>query len=179
MLILSTNHCSNRLALSLAESKQNMAKIICCPAYLAADPALITLAIIFFTASVCLGGGGSRDDGGDNGCDDAGNDARKGDGGEASRKDGGGLLTEDAAAVAAAAGAAAALTAAAAVAAYCMGCLFVILKIFLFDMNILCVGGIGKVTPPLTLSSHLRYVGVLLGGDGNCPQKLRYVNTKN
>jgi hypothetical protein len=41
------------------------------------------------------------------------------------------------------------------------------------------VGGIGKVTPPLTLSSCLRYVGILLGGDGNCPQKLCYVNTKN
>ncbi len=46
MLILSTNHCSNRLALSLAESKQNMANIAFCPAYLANDPALITLAII-------------------------------------------------------------------------------------------------------------------------------------
>jgi hypothetical protein len=43
----------------------------------------------------------------------------------------------------------------------------------------ICVGGIGKVTPPLTLSSCLRYVGILLGGDGNCPQKLWYVNTKN
>jgi hypothetical protein len=41
------------------------------------------------------------------------------------------------------------------------------------------VGGIGEVTPPLTHSSGLRYVGVLLGGDGNCPQKLWYVNTKN
>jgi hypothetical protein len=41
------------------------------------------------------------------------------------------------------------------------------------------MGGIGKVTPPLTLSSHLRYVGVLLGGDGNFPQKLWYINTKN
>ncbi len=40
-------------------------------------------------------------------------------------------------------------------------------------------GGIGKVTPPLTLSSRLRYVDILLGGDGNCPQKLWYVNTKN
>jgi hypothetical protein len=35
------------------------------------------------------------------------------------------------------------------------------------------------VTPLLTLLSHLRYVGRLLGGDGNCPQKLWYVNTKN
>jgi hypothetical protein len=43
----------------------------------------------------------------------------------------------------------------------------------------LCVGEIGKVTPPLTLSSCLRYVGVLLGGDRNCPQKLWCVNTKN
>ncbi len=32
-------------------------------------------------------------------------------------------------------------------------------------MVFLCVGGIGEVTPPLTLSSCLRYVGVLLGGD--------------
>ena len=30
-----------------------------------------------------------------------------------------------------------------------------------------CVGGIGEVTPPLTLLSCLRYVGVLLGGDRN------------
>jgi hypothetical protein len=36
----------------------------------------------------------------------------------------------------------------------------------------LCVGGIGEVTPLLTLSSRLRYVGVFLGGDGNCHQKL-------
>ncbi len=39
--------------------------------------------------------------------------------------------------------------------------------------------GIGEVTPPLALLSHLRYVGILLGGDGKCPQKLWYVNTKN
>jgi hypothetical protein len=50
-------------------------------------------------------------------------------------------------------------------------------KIFL--CGILCGGGICKGTPSLTLSSRLRYVGVLLGGDGNCPQKLWYVNTKN
>ncbi len=89
MLILSINHCSNRLALSLAESKQNMAKIAFCPAYLAADPALITLAIISFTASICLGGGGSRDDGRDNGGDDAGNDAGKEDSREAGGEGGG------------------------------------------------------------------------------------------
>ncbi len=130
MLILSTIHCSNRLALSLAESKQNKAKIAICPAYLVADPALITLAIISFTASVCLGGGGGGDDGGDDGGNNAGNNAGKGDGREAGKK-GGGLLTEDAAAVAAVAGAAAAATAAAAVAAYCRGCLVIILKIFL------------------------------------------------
>jgi hypothetical protein len=59
-LTLSTNHCSIRLALSLAESKQNMAKIAFCPAYLDADHALITLAIISFTMSICLGGDGSR-----------------------------------------------------------------------------------------------------------------------
>ncbi len=46
-------------------------------------------------------------------------------------------------------------------------------------MVFLCVGGIGEVTPRLTLSSRLRYVSVLLGGDGNCPQKMWYVNTKN
>jgi hypothetical protein len=34
----------------------------------------------------------------------------------------------------------------------------------------MCVGEIGEVIPPLTLSSHLRYVGVVLGGDGNCSQ---------
>jgi hypothetical protein len=39
-------------------------------------------------------------------------------------------------------------------------------------MILLCVGGVGEVTPPLTLLSHLRYVGILLGGDGNCPQKI-------
>jgi hypothetical protein len=43
----------------------------------------------------------------------------------------------------------------------------------------LCVERIGVVTPQLTLLSRLRYVGVLLGGDGNGPQKLWYVNTKN
>ena len=41
------------------------------------------------------------------------------------------------------------------------------------------MGGVGEVTPPLTLLSCLRYVGILLGGGGNCPQKLWYVNTKN
>ncbi len=39
--------------------------------------------------------------------------------------------------------------------------------------------GIGKVTPLISLLSRLRYVGVLLGGDGNWPQILWYVNTKN
>jgi hypothetical protein len=51
-------------------------------------------------------------------------------------------------------------------------------KIFVCGIFMMC-GGIGKVTPPLTLSSCLRYVGILLGGVGNCPQKLWYVNTKN
>ncbi len=90
MVILSTNHCSNRLALSLAESKQNMAKIAFCLAYLAADPALITFAFISFTASICLSGGGGGDDGRDNGGNNTGYDAKKGDGGEAGRKGGGG-----------------------------------------------------------------------------------------
>jgi hypothetical protein len=90
-------------------------------------------------------------------------------------RQGGGLLVENAA-VAAAAAAVAAGTAAAA-AAYCWGCFLFIVKIFL--CGILCVGGIGEVTPPLTLSSRLRYVGILLGRDGNCPKKLWYVNTKN
>ncbi len=67
-----------------------MANIAFCPAYLAADPALITLAIISFTASVCLGGGSGGDDGGDDGGDNAGNDAGKGDGREARGKGGGG-----------------------------------------------------------------------------------------
>jgi hypothetical protein len=53
------------------------------------------------------------------------------------------------------------------------GSLLFIVKIFLCGIFIMC-GGIGEVTPPLTLSSRLRYVGVLLGGDGNCPQKLLY-----
>ncbi len=90
---------------------------------------------------------------------------------------GGGLLGEDAAVVAAAAAAAAAATVVA-VAAYCWGCFLFIVKIFLRGI-FMCGGGIGKVTPPLTLSSCLRYVGVLLGGEGNCLQKLWYVNTKN
>jgi hypothetical protein len=67
-----------------------MAKNAFCPAYLAAEPALITLAIISFTASVCLGGGGGGDAGGDNGGNNAGDDAGKGDGGEAGGKGGGG-----------------------------------------------------------------------------------------
>jgi hypothetical protein len=127
VLILSTNHCSNRLALSLAESKQNMAKIAFFPAYLATDPALITLAIISFTTSICLGGGGGGDNERDDGGNDAGNDVGKGDGKEAGRDGGGGLLTEDAVAEAAAAATAVAV----AVAAYCRGCLVVVLKIFL------------------------------------------------
>ncbi len=49
----------------------------------------------------------------------------------------------------------------------------------IFVCGIFYVGGIGKVIPPLTLLSRLRYVGILLGGNGNCPQKLCYVNTKH
>jgi hypothetical protein len=103
VLTLSTNHCSNQLALSLAKSKQNMANIPFCPAYLAADLALIALAIISFTASFCLGGGGGVDNGGDNGGDDDGNNARKGDGRDAGGEGWvGRVLVEDAEAVAAA-----------------------------------------------------------------------------
>ncbi len=82
---------------------------------------------------------------------------------------GGGLLAEDAAAAAAAIAAAAA--------AYCRGCLLFIVKIFLCGIFMMC-GGNDVVTPPLTLLLQLSYVGILLGGDGNCPQKLWYVNTK-
>ncbi len=112
---------------------------------------------------------------GDDGSSIAGNDTGKGDGRDAGGE-GGGLLAEDAAAaaaaaVAAAAAAATAATLMAAAAAYCRVCLLFIVKIFLCGMFMM-VGGIGEVTPPLTLSSRLRNVGVLLGGDGNCPQKL-------
>ncbi len=110
---------------------------------------------------------------GDDGCNKAG----KGDGGDDGGDGGGAPGGEDVAAVAAAAAAGAAAMAAAA-AVYCRGHLLFIVKILLCGIFI-CVGGIGKVTPPLTLSSHLRYVGILLGGDSNCPQKLWYVNTKN
>jgi hypothetical protein len=111
---------------------------------------------------------------GDDGGNDAGNNASKGDGGDAGGE-GGGLLAEYAVMTAAVAAEAAATAAAAA--AYCWGSFLFIVKIFLWVF--LCVGGIGKVTPPLTLLSRLRYVGVLLGGDGNCPQKLWYVITRN
>ncbi len=86
------------------------------------------------------------------------------------------MLLAEYAAAAAAAVAAAAMAAAAA--AYFRGHLFFIVKIFLWGIFMMC-GGIGEVTPPLTLSSRLKYVGVLLGGEGNCPQKLCNVNTKN
>ncbi len=76
---------------------------------------------------------------------------------------------------AATAAAAAGVATAAAAAAYSWGCFLFIVKILLC----LCGGGIGEVTPPLTLLSRLRYVGVLLGGDVKCPQNLWYVNTKN
>jgi hypothetical protein len=89
---------------------------------------------------------------------------------------GGGVLAENAV-VAAAAAAAEAAAATAAVAAYCWGHFLFIVKIFC--VVFLCVGGIGEVTPPPTLLSRLRYVSVLLGRDGNYPQKLWYVNTKN
>jgi hypothetical protein len=113
---------------------------------------------------------------GDASTDDAGNDASKIDGGDAGGERGG-LLVEDAA-VAAVAAAAAVATAPAA-AAYFWGCFLFIVKLY-FCAVFLCVGGIGKVTPPLTLLSCLRYdVGVLLGGEGNCPPNLWYVNTKN
>jgi hypothetical protein len=52
------------------------------------------------------------------------------------------------------------------------GLLLFIVKIYFCVVFLSCVGGIGEVTPPLTLLSCLRYVGVLLGGDGNCPQKI-------
>jgi hypothetical protein len=89
---------------------------------------------------------------------------------------GGGLLAEDRAAAAAAA-AMGAMAATAAVAAYCRGCLLFIVKIFC--VVFLWVGGIGEVTPPLTLLLRLRYVGLLLGVDGNCPQKLWYESRGN
>jgi hypothetical protein len=114
---------------------------------------------------------GNRDDG----SNDAGNDTSKEDGGNAG-EEGGVLLSEDATVAAAAAATAAA--AAAAAAAYCWGCFLFIVKIF-FCVVFLCVGGIGKVTPPLTLLSCLRYVGILFGGDSNCPQILWYVDTIN
>jgi hypothetical protein len=85
-------------------------------------------------------------------------------------REGGGLLAEDVVAAVTAATAAAA--------ACCRGHLLFIVKIFLCSIFMMC-GGIGEVTPPLTLSSCLRYVVVLSGGDGNCPQKMWYVNTKN
>ncbi len=51
--------------------------------------------------------------------------------------------------------------------AYCRGCLLDDVKLYtIFWMG----GGVGKVTPPLTfspLTSHLRKIGILLGGDGN------------
>jgi hypothetical protein len=69
--------------------------------------------------------------------------------------------------VAVMAGAAAAMVAAA---AYC--CFFLLFIVTIFCVVFLCLGGIGEVTPPLTLLSCLRYESVLLGGDGNCSQKL-------
>jgi hypothetical protein len=114
---------------------------------------------------------GNGDDGGNN----AGNNASKGDGGDAG-KEGGGLLAEDAA-VAAAAAAAAAATAAAA-AAHCWGGFLFIVKILFLCGIFMCGGNRQGHTSPHTLS-RLRYVGILLGGDGNCPQRLWYVNTKN
>jgi hypothetical protein len=103
---------------------------------------------------------GNRDDGRDN----AGNFAGEGDGVEAGRE--GGILAEYAAVVAAVV----AMTAVVA-AAHCRGHLLFIVKIFL--CSIFMSGGNWQVT------SCLRYVGVLLGWDGNSPLKLWYVNTKN
>jgi hypothetical protein len=114
----------------------------------------------------------------DNGVKDAGNNASKGDGRDAGGEGEGGLLAVDPAAAAVVAVAVTAAVTAAAAAAYCRDCLLFIVKIFLCGIFMMC-GGNGEVTPPLTLSSYLRYVGVLLGRDGNCPQKLWYVNTKN
>jgi hypothetical protein len=70
-LTFSTNHSSNRLSLSSAESKQNMAKIAFYPAYFSANCVLITLAIISFTPSICLcsSSDGNKTDDGDDGRD--------------------------------------------------------------------------------------------------------------
>ncbi len=77
---------------------------------------------------------------GDEGSNNAGNAASNGGGSGAGGEGKGGLLAEDMVAVVAAA-------MAAVVAAYCRGCLFFIRKIFMLGI-FLCVGGIGKVTPP-------------------------------
>jgi hypothetical protein len=123
---------------------------------------------------------GIGDDGSNIASDNSGNDASKGDGRDAGGEGGGGVLAEDAAApLAVAAAAVAAAATAAVVAAYCRGYFLFIVKIFLCGIFMRGGNRLGEVTPPLTLSSRLRYVGVLLGGDGNCPQKLWYVNTKN
>ncbi len=82
-----------------------------------------------------------------------------------------------AAAAAAAAPAAAVAVMAAAVAAYCTGCLLFFVKIFLCGI-FMCEGNWQGHSSPHNLVT-LRYVGILLGGDGNCPPKLWYVNTKN
>ncbi len=110
---------------------------------------------------------GNGDDGGNN----SGNDAGKGDGGDTGEEGKGGLLAEDMVVVAAVATAAAA-------AAYCRGCLLFIVKIFLLGIFYKW-GELERSHLPLTLLSRLRYAGVLLGGDGNCPQKLWYVHSKS
>ena len=70
---------------------------------------------------------------GDDGGNDAGNDACKGDGGDAGGERGGGLLVEDAAA-----------------AAYCWGCFFFIVKMFLCGI-FMCEGNWQGHTSPHTL----------------------------
>jgi hypothetical protein len=71
----------------------------------------------------------------------------------------------------------AAVATAAVVAAYCWGHLLFIVKIFFLCGIFMCGGNRQGHTSPHT--SRLRYVGMLLGGGGNCSQKLWYVNTTN
>jgi hypothetical protein len=87
---------------------------------------------------------------------------------------GGGLLAEDAAAAVAAAAEAAAMT----VAAYCRGRLLFIVKIFLSGIFKMWGGNWQGHTSPHTLDMR-EVCRHTFGWDGNCPQKLWYVNTKN
>jgi hypothetical protein len=60
------------------------------------------------------------------------------------------------------------------------GLLIFIVKMFLCGIFIMCGGNWQGHTSPHTLVTlEVKFVGVLLGGEGNCPQKLGYVNTKN